>query len=146
MAQLRFNVSSAGLIVPVWLGLSGREITHCLSAGQAVPPPLPAQGLLDTGSDVTAVSTGLLRQLGLTPVTATSTRTVGGPIQVRLFEVSISITDPKQSPTAWLTEPDLLVMELPGTLPNIDVLIGLDILLTIKLDLDGPGRLFTLDF
>jgi hypothetical protein len=146
MAQLRFPVSSAGLIVPVWLGLCGRETAYLVAAGQAVPRPVHGHGMLDTGSDISAVSSTLLRQLGIGPATATSTTTAAGPIAVRLFEVSVSITDPNQSPTAWLTEPDLLVMELPAVLPAIDVLIGLDVLLKIKLDLDGPAKYFTLTF
>jgi hypothetical protein len=45
-----------------------------------------------------------------------------------------------------LTEPDLLVMELAAVLPNVDVLIGLDVLLRYKLLLDGPVRQFALEF
>jgi hypothetical protein len=45
-----------------------------------------------------------------------------------------------------LTFTDLLVTELAAQLPDADVLIGLDVLLTCKLILDGPGRTFTLDF
>jgi hypothetical protein len=37
-------------------------------------------------------------------------------------------------------------MELPALLPGADVLIGLDVLLTCKLILDGPARQFTLEF
>ncbi len=64
----------------------------------------------------------------------------------RLYEVSISIEDPAQSGTLLLTESDLLVSELIAVLPDADVLIGLDLLLGGKLLLDGPARLFTLDF
>jgi hypothetical protein len=85
--------------------------------------------------------------LGATPVTTTATTTTaGGQIPVRLFEVSLSITDPIQSATAWLTEPNLMVTELTTVLPDEDVLVGLDVLLTCKTELDGPGRLFTLEF
>ncbi len=118
-----------------------------LASGQSVPPPLQARGQIDTGSDLTAVAASLLQALGATPATVTATTTTaGGKVKVRLFEVSLSITDPLQSPTAWLTEPDLLVTELATVLPTTDVLIGLDVLLTCKMALDGPARLFSMEF
>lgn len=40
----------------------------------------------------------------------------------------------------------LRIMELPTPLTTFDVLIGLDVLLTARLLLDGPARHFTLDF
>jgi hypothetical protein len=40
---------------------------------------------------------------------------------------------------------DLLVMEMPSALP-VDVLIGMDVIRTCKLLVDGPVGLFTLDF
>ncbi len=45
-----------------------------------------------------------------------------------------------------LTRGDLTVMELANPIPDVEVLIGLDILLDCRLLLDGPGRQFTLDF
>jgi hypothetical protein len=35
---------------------------------------------------------------------------------------------------------------LPTVLPNLDVLVGLDVLLECKLILEGPVRKFTLEF
>jgi hypothetical protein len=45
-----------------------------------------------------------------------------------------------------LTRGDLVVMELIKPIPNVEVLVGLDILLDCRLLLDGPARQFTLDF
>jgi hypothetical protein len=147
MARLTFSVSSGGLIVPVWIALSAREILNRLAAGQAIPSPVQARGQLDTGSSATAVAASILQTLGAIPVSTTATTTTaGGQVTVRLFEVNVSITDPIQSSTAWLTEPNLVVTELTTVLPDEDVLIGLDILLICKLELDGPGRRFSLEF
>lgn len=147
MARLTFPALPSGLFVPVWIGRSGQELAMLLASGQSVPPPLQARGQIDTGSDLTAVAASLLQALGATPATVTATTTTaGGKVKVRLFEVSLSITDPLQSPTAWLTEPDLLVTELATVLPTTDVLIGLDVLLTCKMALDGPARLFSMEF
>jgi hypothetical protein len=118
-----------------------------LAAGKPPVPPVQAGGLLDTATDHTVVAAGVLQQLGMSPVSTTSTHTAGGTVTVRLFRVSLGITDPTQPAGApWLTEPDLLVTELSAILPDADVLVGLDVLLDCKLVLDGPGRWFTLDF
>jgi hypothetical protein len=49
-------------------------------------------------------------------------------------------------PGVALTVPDLLVSELTTHLVDMEALIGLDVLLTCKLLLDGPARRFALEF
>lgn len=146
MAQLTFSATQAGLLVPVWIGLDGLTTKALHTAGRPIPPPVQARGLLDTGSNVTAVGSWVLQQLALPVASTTATQTVAGPVIVRLFTVSLSITDPTQQGSPMLTHPSLLVMELATPLPDADVLIGLDILLNCQLLLDGPNRRFTLDF
>jgi hypothetical protein len=101
MAHLSFAVTGVGLAVPVWIGLTDQMIRALVATGKQVPAPVGARGLLDTGTDVTAVV-------------------------------------PCHS--------DMLVTELAALLPDVDVLIGLDMLLTCKLLVDGPARQFTLEF
>ncbi len=144
MSQLTFPVSPVGLAVPVWIGVSGAVTTSLHRSGQPISPPVQARGLLDTGSDITVAASWLLKGLPVTSVT--TTQTVAGPVKVNLYEVSLGITDPAQHASPWLTEPDLLVMELAAVLPNVDVLIGLDVLLRYKLVLEGPARQFALEF
>jgi hypothetical protein len=144
--QLTFPVTRAGLAVPVWIGLTNPAIRMATVAGQPIPRPTGAAGLLDTACDLTAVAPSILRQLAVPVSTTATTNTAGGQVNVNLYRVSVGITDPAQPPgSPWLTFPDLLVTELAAHLPDADVLIGLDILLTCKLILDGPGRTFTLD-
>jgi hypothetical protein len=100
---------------------------------------------LDTGANITSIAAPVLRQLGLTSISAGTTQTASGAVGVNLFMVSVSITDPAQPGSPWLTQADLLVMELATLLPDADVLIGLDVLLKYKMALDGPGRQFTLE-
>jgi hypothetical protein len=146
MAQLTFPVSPDGLAVPVWIGLSGLVTSALLAAGRQIAPPVQARGLLDTGTDVTAVAPSILKQLAVPQAMMTSTQTASGQVKVWLFEVSLSILDPSLPSSPWLTQSDLLVMELPSLLPNIDVLIGLDLLLQTNLLLEGPAGKFTLAF
>jgi predicted aspartyl protease len=146
MPQLTFPVISAGLAVPVLVGLPGGTTTGLVAAGQPIPPPVQARALVDTGSNVTAVAPWVLHQLAVPAATKTSTHTAGGLVKVKLYKVSVSITDPGRPGSPMLTEPDLLVMELTTALPDTDVLIGLDLLLGCRLLLDGPARRFTLDF
>jgi hypothetical protein len=60
--------------------------------------------------------------------------------------VGLSITDLTTPGAPELSLPTFGAMELPAALPTIDVLVGLDVLLRCRLELDGPGRNFTLDF
>lgn len=146
MAQLTFPVTKDGLVVPVLIGLSGQMTAALVAVGRPIAAPIPGRGLLDTGTDVTAVAPSILRQLPIAPATRTSTHTVGGQVPIALFEVSLSIFDPRVPTSSWLTQSDMLVMELPAALPNVDVLVGLDLLLQTNLLLKGPARQFTLDF
>lgn len=61
MDQLTFAVTRAGLTVPVWIGLSRPRMTTFIAAGKQVPAPIAARGLLDTGTDVTAVTPWILQ-------------------------------------------------------------------------------------
>ncbi|MBY0457458.1 MAG: retroviral-like aspartic protease family protein [Gemmataceae bacterium] len=132
------------MVVDIRVNVAGATMHAALAAGQ-VPPSVPAQALIDTGTDVTAVAPALLRRLGARVVNTTTTQGISGSVQVRLFLVTLFVLDAGRPHLPWLTAPDLLVLELPGPLA-FDVLIGLDILRTCRLFLDGPGQQFTLDF
>src|SRR5579862_8086053 len=146
MAQLTFPIKAAGLEVPVWIGLSGRAMNDLRAAGQSIPFPLQARGLIDTGTNVTSVASWLLHRLAIPIASASSTHTAQGKVGVNLYEVGLLITDPALPGSPNLTQPDLVVMELPATLPDADVLIGLDVLLERKLLVDGPARHFIIEF
>jgi hypothetical protein len=146
MAHLTFPVTSAGLAVPVLIGICGRAMAALQAAGAPIPAPVRAHGLLDTGSAASAIAPWVPVQLALPQVAKSSTQTASGVVTVRLFEVSLSIADPNQPSVPSLVEANLIVSELTAALPDADVLVGLDVLLGCRLLLDGPGRQFTLDF
>lgn len=148
MARVTFPVTQVGLIVPVWIGLNGEAMEDLFESGKPLVPPLAGQGLLDTGTDMTAVSADLLRRLGVLSHLTAETHTASGRVGARLYRVSLSIMehDPDGVGVPWLAVSDLLVMELPASVPDVDVLIGLDIILAGRLEIDGPARQFTLVF
>ncbi len=108
--------------------------------GQLVPTTIETRGLIDTGTDVSAVAPWVLQQLSLPVSGYRKTQGIGGSISVRLFEVTRFILNASQPHLPWLDQPDRVVLELPSGLP-VDVLIR-----TCKLLLDGPGGQFTLEF
>jgi hypothetical protein len=146
MPQLRLPIGPDGLCVDVLVGVDGGKMATLIHAGQPIPAPRSVRGLIDTGTDVTAIHLPILQGLGIPSLHQTTTRTVGGSLSVNVFEVSLSITNLANPSAPWLVRSSLLVMDLPSALPNIEALIGLDILLGCRLLLDGPARQFTLDF
>jgi hypothetical protein len=87
-----------------------------------------------------------LQGLGVPVKHKSTTQGIGGSVAVNLYDVSLSLTDFGTPGAPLFVQPTLLVMELPAVLPNVDVLIGLDVLLGCRMLLDGPALQFTLDF
>jgi predicted aspartyl protease len=144
MAQLSFPIISDGLVVDVMVNVKASILIPLRLSGGG-PSPLAGRALIDTGSDITAVSRPILHQLGIPKVLPTSTRGIGGSVSVDLYEVSFHILDGRNVLLPWLSYATLVVMELDPTIP-FDALIGMDILRTCKLLIDGPANQFTLDF
>jgi hypothetical protein len=135
------------LICDVLIGLGGKATASLVASGQPILAPILCRGLVDTGTDVTCVAPSVLRRLALTvPVAKSKTRSSTGSAPVDLFRVRVNVLDLRNLSGPKLILPDVLVMELPNPLTNLDVLIGLDVLLTARLLLDGPRREFTLEF
>jgi hypothetical protein len=145
MAQLTFPIVVGELLVDVSVNLHAPALVARRAANLPAPQFVTAQGILDTGSDISGVAPAILQQLGLTSYAQTQTQGVGGSVTVDLFRVSLSIGDATQPHLTKFVLPDLVVMELPPDAP-LPVLIGMDVLLQCRLLLDGPGRQFTLDF
>jgi hypothetical protein len=146
MAFLTFPTTPAGLALPVYVGVDQQTAVAHLASSQPVPSLLPTWGLVDTGSDLTAVAPWVLQQHNLPVIHTVTTQTASGAVHVHVHSVSLSITDPNRSGSPTLTVPFLLVTQLATTLADADVLVGLNLLLQYKLLLDGPSGEFTLEF
>jgi gag-polyprotein putative aspartyl protease len=143
MPRLDFTISHDEMSVPAVVGLNDLDAASLLKAGGSIPAPVHVRAVLDTGCSVTAVAPHVFGQLGLAPVIAGSSQTASGSVAVNLYRVSLSVFDVNAGP--MMTLRDLLVSELTTALGDIDVLLGMDVLLTCKLLLDGPARHFSLD-
>jgi hypothetical protein len=145
MPAVVFPVLPDGLRVDVVIGLDRPATLAQLTAGQPVTAPVTACGEVDTGSNVTAVSTAILQRLGIPTHYQTTTQTAAGTLSVKVAKVSVGIRNLLDPLSPELVEPSLSVMALATRLPNVDVLIGLDFLLGCKFLLDGPGQWFSLE-
>jgi len=65
-------------------------------------------------------------------------------VSAPIHEITLSLWDANSPGQLWLVYPALDVLELPPTIP-FDVLIGLDVVRQIRMWVDGPGGIFTLD-
>jgi hypothetical protein len=140
---LTFPITSDGLIVDVLVNHEASILVQLWQKGMK-PQPVQGRAIIDTGSDVSGVSLRILQQLGAPPVLQTMTQGIGGSLSVRLYRASLHIYDSQNVALPWLAHPSLLVMELSPGVP-FDVLIGLDIIRTCKMMVDGPGGFFMLE-
>jgi hypothetical protein len=65
MPKLVFPILADGLLVDVLIGLDSGTMLAQLNAGQPIAAPVAARGAIDTGSNVTAVSTAILKRLAI---------------------------------------------------------------------------------
>jgi hypothetical protein len=114
MAQLTFPITGDGLSLDARVNLDGATLHAFQGAGQPLPGSIAAKGLIDTGSDISAVAPWILKHLGVPVYGHASTQGVAGSIPVRLFMVSLFILDAGQLHLPWLAQADLVVMELPS--------------------------------
>src|SRR5262249_29486287 len=91
MPHITFTIEPDGVIVRVMVGVTGKDTAALVAAGQPVPRPVLLRAAIDTGTDVTMVSSAVLNQFGLTVVSQLSSTTVGGTILANLFEVSLTV-------------------------------------------------------
>jgi hypothetical protein len=143
---MTFPLASDGMVVQAVFGLNGPATAALVQSAQPIPRPVQVRTLLDSGTDITAIAPRLVQQLGLESLLPASSQTAGGLIQVNLYRVSLTVSGPAGRSGTVLTVTDLLVSELTTPLPNLEALIGLDVLRESLLVLDGPGQQFILGY
>lgn len=146
MPHVSLPLSADGLIVEAVFGLNGPDTAMRVQAGQSVPPPIVVRALLDSGTDTTAIASRVVQQLGAAHVIDATSNTASGTVTVNLYRVSLTIAGLAGRSGPVLVIPDLLVSELTAPLPNIEALIGMDVLRQCLLVMDGPGQQCILAF
>jgi|SRR5579872_1324949 len=140
---LSFPIITDGLVVDVLVNFEASMLVQFWQRG-IKPQPTQGKAIIDTGSDISAVSLPILQLLGVPPVLETMTQGIGGSVSVHLYRVSLNIFDSQNVNAPWIPHPTLLVMELVPGIP-FDVLIGMDVIRACKMTVDGPGNYFMLD-
>ena len=131
------------MFVDVLVSPDGEHLNELLSRGQPLPYPIWGRGMIDTGTNVSTVSQTILHQLGIPKGISATSQGISGPFSSHFYVVSFSIAN-KATPGALYSPPDVTVISSAAL--DIDVLIGLDLLMDCQLFIDGPARRFTLDF
>jgi len=139
-------MSADGPTLPVMVSLPRNQLAVLQLAGAPFPQPLTLLGLIDTGTDVTAIDPRRVQQLGLVLQARRLTQTAAGSVHVNLYKLSLTISGPKGAAGPMLVRPTLVVTELAAPLTNLDILVGRDVLDECLFQLDGPGKQFLLGF
>jgi hypothetical protein len=146
MPQLTLPIVAGELALTCLVNLGAQDAHDLLASGQALPRGVWVAGVIDPGTTLSCVSRAVLRQLGSARAGQGSTQTARGSMVADLYRVSLGILAYPGSPGPMLTLRDMNVLELSASIGGIDVLVGMDIVQTCRLIVDGPARQFTLEF
>ncbi len=146
MAVLTFPIDPDGMSVAALIGLDQAACQKLLQQGGSLPRPQHVRALIDSGCDVTAVSAQVLSAIGALPGPSVPTHTAGGMVHSVTYFISLSIPPAGGASGPMLTVPRLQVTELAVTLPDFDVLIGLDVIRLYDWNIQGPAGLFSVTF
>jgi len=142
--HLTLQLSPSGPLLDILVGVSQPRQDALKKAGITVPTPVQARLLVDTGASGTAVDTGILNQLKLTPTGAMTIHTPSTGAaghQVNQYDVSLLI--PHQMLTRQFHA--LAVGECSlRTTQGIDGLLGRDILEHCLFIYSGPDKAYIL--
>jgi hypothetical protein len=144
MPHLTFPISQDGYALTVLIGLNGRGSTDLAQKGQPIPAPLSIRAVIDTGTDITCVAARVPQQLGLASAGEVQTQTIAGFVNSHCYDVSLSNPKSGSLTGPLLVLDDLRVMELLDAIPNVEALIGKDVLSHCLLIIDGKRGEFTL--
>jgi hypothetical protein len=134
-------------IFPVPLGLDGPRIDVGVSVSKAYAswggPPGTWKALIDTGADMTAISPGVVAalqplRLGVQPVR----RAGGGSSMHDTYDIRIRFGG-QAVRGRWF---NLEAVAIQPATPDIDILIGMELLLKIDMAWLGPRRLLFLSY
>ena len=132
------------MFVDVLVSCGSDRMAELLAQGEPILSPIWTRGMIDTGTNVSAVSLAIIHQLEIPPGKAARSEGIGGEYASHYYDVSFTIADKPAKSGPTYSPPDVSVIHMEAV--GVDVLIGLDLLVACRLVVDGPARLFTLEF
>ena len=127
---LRIPLVPAGAFMDVGLSVSRIWIPHGGTPGTW-------RALIDTGADMTTISSGVVNELNPQWIGTQSITRSGMPTKVhQTYDVRLRFGG-HRTRGRWY---GLEVVEAQPATPGVDLLIGMDLLLRIDFDWSGPGR------
>lgn len=116
------------------------------SKGQAVPPDIPIQLLIDTGADTTTIAEMHMRSLGIESKGASPVRTITSGVTgaaCNAYDASLKIRSVGfgEAPLQF-SAMEVLAQDFHNE--GIDGLLGRDVLNTIVFMMEGPSKRFSM--
>lgn len=133
------NLQSVGPVVEVRIAVGSAVEAALNKTGTAIPAPVPAVAMIDTGASGTVVQQGMASELGLRPIGLTSINTPSAT-NVHCYEYSLRLI----FPTNVVFETTAIEAPLQGQ--HIQCLIGRDVLGQGVFVYIGYSNLFSLSF
>jgi hypothetical protein len=127
----------------VWL--PSPRINALRAAGQNIPPPKVARGIIDPGAAVTVIDLQCRQALNLAPfrIRRAAVPNMPAPINVWSYKIDLKIRLPSG---LYLVRPMLSVFEMPLIQTGSDVLLGCDVLSQCQFIHNGSAGVFSLAF
>jgi hypothetical protein len=148
MPTIKLQLDQGGAVVDLRVGLSTSAAKGLRQRKESLPIPVPAKGLLDTGSVFSCIDYHIADELGLIhPTGKQEVRTLRHqeePIELDVFEMSLTLVHPKL-PRGRLR----IARSLPVLCGNVkalgeDVLLGQDVLKRLRFIYNGKEGTFSL--
>jgi hypothetical protein len=148
MATIKLPLDQRNALVDLLVGVSalGARLLH--QKKQPVPHPVPAKGLIDTGSAFTCISYQIQDSLGLIhPTGKQEIQTLPSPgsvTELDVFEVSVTLVHPKLPRGQLRVARSLPVLCGDVRAIGEDVIISLDLLQAARFIYNGMDGTFSL--
>src|SRR5205814_34701 len=86
MPHLSFPFDLNGMFVDVMIAPGADVLASLRRAGEPLPMPRWGRAMIDTGTNVSGVSLGILEGLGIPSIDEVKTRGIGGELDVEYYE------------------------------------------------------------
>ena len=128
---------SAGALVPVEIGMPRYEIEQFHVETREVPLPRRGFGRIDSGADVSCVKVEVVEYLRVPQIGTQLLHTASVPVNRGVYAITVTMGWDSENPPDPI---DLQVIAI--SIPDVDMLVGRDVLRLGELFWDGPEARF----